>query len=76
MDSEELISHRMKKFRSIGLGGFQEGVPINPERKRNMKPSETNPTHVLELESEIKSLKMKISESKGSLNPITNSTKH
>ncbi|KAI3681741.1 hypothetical protein L6452_36545 [Arctium lappa] len=70
MDSEELIRHRMKKFRSIGLRGFQEGIPVDPERKRNMKPSEINPTNALELESEIKNLKIKISESKGSSDPV------
>ncbi|KVH89111.1 hypothetical protein Ccrd_008905 [Cynara cardunculus var. scolymus] len=70
MDSDELIRHRMKKFRSMGLGGFQEGIPVDPERKRNMKPSEITPTNAMELESEIKNLKMKISESKGSSDPI------
>ncbi|KAH1031750.1 hypothetical protein J1N35_043924 [Gossypium stocksii] len=31
MDTEELLKHRMHKFRK--LGGFQEGVPIDPKKK-------------------------------------------
>ncbi|CAN4106087.1 unnamed protein product [Withania somnifera] len=31
MDTQELLRHRMLKFRK--LGGFQEGVPIDPKRK-------------------------------------------
>ncbi|KAM7256798.1 hypothetical protein ACFE04_012539 [Oxalis oulophora] len=38
MDTEELLRHRMLKFRKIG--GFQEGIPIDPKRKVNMKPKE------------------------------------
>ncbi|KAG9138635.1 hypothetical protein Leryth_020472 [Lithospermum erythrorhizon] len=38
MDTEELLRHRMLKFRKIG--GFQEGVPIDPKRKENMKKKE------------------------------------
>ncbi|XP_073028567.1 acetyl-coenzyme A carboxylase carboxyl transferase subunit alpha, chloroplastic-like [Primulina eburnea] len=40
MNTEELLRHRMLKFRAIGLGGFREGVEVEPEQKHNMKPSE------------------------------------
>ncbi|PKI39969.1 hypothetical protein CRG98_039632, partial [Punica granatum] len=48
MSKEELLHHRMLKYRSIG--GFQGGVPVGPEEKRNMKQSEVNasPTSILE----------------------------
>ena len=38
MDTEELLKHRMLKFRK--LGGFQEGVPVDPKKKVNMKKKE------------------------------------
>ncbi|KAG9155157.1 hypothetical protein Leryth_011127 [Lithospermum erythrorhizon] len=39
MDTQELLRHRNQKFRKIG--GFQEGIPIDPKRKVNMKKKET-----------------------------------
>ncbi|KAF5750868.1 acetyl-coenzyme A carboxylase carboxyl transferase [Tripterygium wilfordii] len=36
--TEELLRHRMLKFRKIG--GFQEGIAIDPKRKVNMKRKE------------------------------------
>ncbi|RDY09325.1 Acetyl-coenzyme A carboxylase carboxyl transferase subunit alpha, chloroplastic, partial [Mucuna pruriens] len=39
MDARELLHHRHLKFGSIG--GFQEGKPVEPKRKRNMKPTES-----------------------------------
>eukprot|EP01018_Ginkgo_biloba_P027573 Gb_31070 [translate_table: standard] len=35
MDTESIMQQRIAKFRAIG--GFQEGVEIDPQRKRNMK---------------------------------------
>ncbi|KAJ7962366.1 acetyl-coenzyme A carboxylase carboxyl transferase subunit alpha, chloroplastic-like [Quillaja saponaria] len=70
MDSEDLLHHRMLKFRSIG--GFQEGIPVEPERKRNMKPSDVNTSKITDIETELQSLKKKILEAKGPTDPITN----
>ncbi|OMO78730.1 Acetyl-CoA carboxylase, alpha subunit [Corchorus capsularis] len=61
MDTEELLHHRWLKFRSIG--GFQEGKPVEPERKRNMKPSDS--------ESDPERLKKNILEVKVPSDPIT-----
>ncbi|KAK9910496.1 hypothetical protein M0R45_034455 [Rubus argutus] len=69
MNTEELLQHRKLKFRSIG--GFQEGIPVEPKRKRNMKPSEVNMPKAADIESEIESLKKKILEAKGPPDPIT-----
>ena len=55
MDTEELIRHRMLKYRSIG--GFQEGTHVEPERKRNMKLSDLNATKAGDLEAELEDLK-------------------
>ncbi|KAL6987728.1 Chromatin assembly factor 1 subunit p50 [Sarracenia purpurea var. burkii] len=63
MDTQELLKHRMLKFRK--LGGFQEGIPVDPERKVNMKKKE-EPIHKpgktpnLELEGEVEKLKQQI----------------
>ncbi|KDP28655.1 hypothetical protein JCGZ_14426 [Jatropha curcas] len=70
MDKEELLHHRMLKFRYIG--GFQEGVPVEPERKRNMKPSEANSATTADIELELENLKEKILESKRTIEPISN----
>ncbi|KAG6744209.1 hypothetical protein POTOM_052920 [Populus tomentosa] len=67
MDTEALLKHRMLKFRKIG--GFQEGVPVDPIRKVNMKKKEepiTRKTPVLELEDEVEKLKEQISKAKES----------
>ncbi|XP_061999907.1 acetyl-coenzyme A carboxylase carboxyl transferase subunit alpha, chloroplastic-like [Rosa rugosa] len=69
MSTEELLQHRRLKFRSIG--GFQEGIPVEPNRKRNMKPSEINMPKAADIESEIEILKKKILEAKGPSDPIT-----
>ncbi|KAJ9180613.1 hypothetical protein P3X46_008831 [Hevea brasiliensis] len=67
MDTQELLKHRMLKFRKIG--GFQEGIPIDPKRKINMKKKEepvAGKTPVLELEGEVEKLKQQISKAKES----------
>ncbi|KAG5253303.1 hypothetical protein OIU76_020883 [Salix suchowensis] len=67
MDTEALLKHRMLKFRKIG--GFQEGVPVDPIRKVNMKKKEepiVRKTSVLELEDQVETLKEQISKAKES----------
>ncbi|XP_047309179.1 acetyl-coenzyme A carboxylase carboxyl transferase subunit alpha, chloroplastic-like [Impatiens glandulifera] len=68
MDTEKLLEHRMLKFRK--LGGFQEGIPVDPIKKVNMKKKEEpiikpgmSPE---ELEGEVKELKQKILKAKES----------
>lgn len=68
MNSEQLLHQRMLKFRSVG--GFQEGIQVEPERKRNMKLSEANTQHA-DLESELANLRKKILEAKGPSDPVT-----
>ena len=62
MDTQELLRHRMLKFRK--LGGFQEGVPIDPKRKVNMKKKEEPllPPGIpdVELMDEVEKLKQEI----------------
>ena len=67
--NEELLRHRHLKFRSIG--GFQEGIPVEPERKCNMKPSDVNSSNITDIESELQTLKKEILESKGPSDPIS-----
>ncbi|KAH7844857.1 hypothetical protein Vadar_032395 [Vaccinium darrowii] len=38
MDTQELLKHRQVKFRNMGR--VQEGVPLDPHKKRNMKKRE------------------------------------
>ncbi|XP_065854496.1 acetyl-coenzyme A carboxylase carboxyl transferase subunit alpha, chloroplastic [Euphorbia lathyris] len=67
MDIPDLLKHRMLKFRKIG--GFQEGIPIDPKRKVNMKKKEepvAGKTPVIELEGEVEKLKEQISKAKES----------
>ncbi|KAF8397347.1 hypothetical protein HHK36_016260 [Tetracentron sinense] len=72
MDTPELLTHRMLKFRKIG--GFQEGIPIDPERKVNMKQKEEpivqkeepGKTPDLDLEAEIENLKQQMLKAKES----------
>ncbi|KAJ8753846.1 hypothetical protein K2173_000100 [Erythroxylum novogranatense] len=67
MDTEELLKHRMLKFRKIG--GFQEGIPIDPKRKINMKKKEdpgAGKIPVAELEEQVEKLKLQISKAKES----------
>ena len=56
MDTEELLKHRMLKFRKIG--GFQEGLPVDPKKKVNMKKKEEPiiRTSNLNIEDEVKKL--------------------
>ncbi|KAJ8433636.1 hypothetical protein Cgig2_026816 [Carnegiea gigantea] len=64
MDTEELLEHRYQKFRK--LGGFQEGIPIDPMKKRNMKKREQPLPSNLELENEVEKLKEQITKAKDS----------
>ncbi|OVA17693.1 Acetyl-CoA carboxylase [Macleaya cordata] len=72
MDIPQLLNHRMLKFRS--LGGFQEGVPVEPEKKVNMKKKEEpvvqkediSKSLDLELEGELEKLKEQILKAKQS----------
>ncbi|PHU09616.1 Acetyl-coenzyme A carboxylase carboxyl transferase subunit alpha, chloroplastic [Capsicum chinense] len=68
MNSEQLLHQRMFKFRYIG--GFQGGIQVETERKRNMKPSEAK-TRPADLETELADLRKKILEAKGPSDPIT-----
>ncbi|KAF5451571.1 hypothetical protein F2P56_026667 [Juglans regia] len=67
MDKKELLNHRRLKYRSIG--GFQEGIPVDPEKRRNMKPSDNNMSKTADIESELESLKKVIED--GPSNPAT-----
>ncbi|XP_057947875.1 acetyl-coenzyme A carboxylase carboxyl transferase subunit alpha, chloroplastic [Malania oleifera] len=75
MDAQELLNHRMQKFRK--LGGFQEGIPVDPKRKVNMKKKDVATIRTrepgksldLELEGEIEKLRERISEAKSSIKP-------
>ena len=75
MDTEELLRHRMMKFRKIG--GFQEGVPIDPKKKLNMKKKEVpvvrktkkvpiGKTPVQQLEVQVEKVKQEILKAKES----------
>ncbi|WVZ09000.1 hypothetical protein V8G54_022346 [Vigna mungo] len=66
MDTDELIKHRMLKFRKIG--GFQEGIPIDPMRKVNMRKKDLSITKMpdAELQDEVQKLKKQILEAKES----------
>ncbi|XWS59923.1 hypothetical protein CRYUN_Cryun08bG0163800 [Craigia yunnanensis] len=67
MGTEELLKHRMLKFRK--LGGFQEGVPVDPKKKVNMKKREEQTVHRtsnVELEGEVEELKQQILKAKES----------
>ncbi|KAL3536482.1 hypothetical protein ACH5RR_004943 [Cinchona calisaya] len=63
MDKAELLKHRYQKFRK--LGGFQEGIPIEPKKKVNMKKKDSpiiqpGKTSDLELKDEVEKLKQQI----------------
>lgn len=65
MDTETLLKHRAQKFRK--LGGFQEGIPIDPKRKVNMKKKEEpilpiSKTSESELRDEVEKLKQQVLE--------------
>ena len=55
-------------YRSIG--GFYNGIPMNPKRKRKMKLSLLNAIKVGDIELELENLKKKIQEEEGPSNPI------
>lgn len=55
MDKKELLNHRRLKFRSIG--GIQEGIAVDPEKKRHMKPSDNNMPKTADMESELENFK-------------------
>ncbi|CAN6711103.1 unnamed protein product [Malus baccata var. baccata] len=65
----KLLQHRRLKFQLIG--GYQEGIPMELKRKRNIKPSEVNMPRAADLEAEIENLKKKILEAKGPSDPVT-----
>ena len=56
MDTEELLKHRMNKFRKIGM--FQERLPVDSKKKVNMKMKEEPivRTSSLNIEDEVKKL--------------------
>ncbi|XP_004514537.1 acetyl-coenzyme A carboxylase carboxyl transferase subunit alpha, chloroplastic [Cicer arietinum] len=67
MNTEDLLKDRMLKFRK--LGGFQEGIPLDPKKKRNMKKKDIPVAPKIsdsELGVEIEKLKQKILEGKES----------
>uniref|UniRef100_A0A803N6M5 acetyl-CoA carboxytransferase n=2 Tax=Chenopodium quinoa TaxID=63459 RepID=A0A803N6M5_CHEQI len=73
MDIEELLRHRTQKFRNIG--GFQEGLPVDPKKKVNMKKKEEplqSKASTLELDSEVEKLKEQILKSKDLSNETPN----
>ncbi|XP_051127017.1 acetyl-coenzyme A carboxylase carboxyl transferase subunit alpha, chloroplastic-like isoform X2 [Andrographis paniculata] len=69
MDTETLLKHRAQKFRK--LGGFQEGIPVDPKKKINMKKKEELEVPISkiseeELRDEVENLKLKIMEANNS----------
>ncbi|KAI3805766.1 hypothetical protein L1987_21652 [Smallanthus sonchifolius] len=67
MGTEELLRHRMLKFRKIG--GFQEGLPVDPEKKVSMKiKEEPRPGLISDkvLQGEVNKLKEQIMKAKES----------
>ncbi|XP_023758299.1 acetyl-coenzyme A carboxylase carboxyl transferase subunit alpha, chloroplastic [Lactuca sativa] len=67
MDTPQLLKHRMLKFRKIG--GFQEGLPVDPEKKVNMKQKEEPKPGLISnqaLQSEVNRLKEQIMKAKES----------
>ncbi|XP_028783428.1 acetyl-coenzyme A carboxylase carboxyl transferase subunit alpha, chloroplastic [Neltuma alba] len=67
METEDLLKHRMLKYRKIG--GVQEGVAIDPKWKVNMKKKEQPDTKRIpdaELEGEVEKLKEQILKAKTS----------
>ncbi|PKI53854.1 hypothetical protein CRG98_025749 [Punica granatum] len=74
MNTEDLLKHRMLKFRKIG--GFQEGIPIDPKRKVNMKKKEEPMAGQIsdkELEGEVEKLKQQILKAKESSTELSES---
>ncbi|XP_073012524.1 acetyl-coenzyme A carboxylase carboxyl transferase subunit alpha, chloroplastic [Typha latifolia] len=66
MDVDSLLGQRHQKFRV--LGGFVEGEPVDPEKKRNMKMKETDISQVTaDIEEEIQNLKNAAIKAKGKI---------
>lgn len=76
MDTPKLLEHRKLKFRA--MGGFQEGIPADPEKKSNMKKKEEpvvqkgelSATLSRDLEDEVEKLREQILKSKESSSPL------
>ncbi|XP_021748683.1 acetyl-coenzyme A carboxylase carboxyl transferase subunit alpha, chloroplastic-like [Chenopodium quinoa] len=64
MSKEELLQHRMLKYRHIG--SFQECIAIDPKKKWKMKPSDINMAESADIETEVENFKKMILEAKGS----------
>ncbi|KAK9073050.1 hypothetical protein SSX86_007372 [Deinandra increscens subsp. villosa] len=67
LGTEDLLRHRMLKFRKIG--GFQEGLPVDPEKKVNMKRKEEPRPGLISdkvLQGEVNKLKEQIMKAKES----------
>ncbi|KAL9302041.1 Acetyl-coenzyme A carboxylase carboxyl transferase subunit alpha [Arabidopsis thaliana] len=62
MSREELLKHRMAKYRKIGV--FIEGEPIEPSRKINMKKREAVFSDSRKLQGEVDKLKEQILKAK------------
>ncbi|KAF8085298.1 hypothetical protein N665_0672s0014 [Sinapis alba] len=62
MSGEELLKHRMAKYRKIGV--FIEGVPVEPEKKVNMKRRDAVASTSLKLEGEVEKLREQILKAK------------
>ncbi|RDX90110.1 Acetyl-coenzyme A carboxylase carboxyl transferase subunit alpha, chloroplastic, partial [Mucuna pruriens] len=69
MNTEEILKHRMLKYRKIGK--FQEGIPIGPEISFNMKKRDLSIANISdgELEIEVEKLKQQVLEAKKSSDP-------
>ncbi|CAH9068164.1 unnamed protein product [Cuscuta europaea] len=72
MDTDELLNHRMLKFRKIGtVNTFREGIPVDPMRKRNMKKIDSpdliyEKTDVMGLMKEVEELEEQVLSSQSS----------
>lgn len=76
LETEELLQHRMRKFRRIGTGKHvQEGIPLDPDLAFNFKLKEVpKKTYVLELMSEVERLKLLASNANESASMISRSS--
>lgn len=79
MDTEELLKHRMLKFRKMGtLNAYQEGIPVEPKKTANMKKREApvvapEKIPVVELRDEVEKLKEQILKASESSSKIPDS---
>ncbi|KAG2332551.1 hypothetical protein Bca4012_017875 [Brassica carinata] len=62
MSGEELLKHRMAKYRKIGV--FIENVPVEPEKKVNMKRRDAVVSTSRKLEGEVEKLREQILKAK------------